>query len=77
MATILITCVTFDKNATVSRRKKELGQRVLFGKIGVTWETQWSATTNWQALSLNVVSNSPSHRWKLTSQNGDGKWLYM
>jgi hypothetical protein len=27
---------------------------VLLGKTGVTWETQWSATTN-------VVSNSPSH----------------
>jgi len=40
MAIILITCVTFDKNATVSRRKKGLGQRVLLGKIGVTRETQ-------------------------------------
>jgi hypothetical protein len=36
MATILITCVTFDKKATVSRQKKELGQRVLLGKTGVT-----------------------------------------
>jgi len=69
----MVLNATFNKISYISWRSVLLMQ-----EIGVTGENYRSATSQWQTLSHNVVSSTPSHERDSNSPNisGDRHWLH-